>query len=219
MELSLDDIEQIETIKWPTKLNLSIGAFYVKDIEDAYPLNLAIDEVIGYYVAKEIGLMCPKYQIVMPYNDDEEVFVISEDLNNYGKFVDAFNLGVLREHNASLPSIEKFLEKKFLNNSTYGNKIPEVFSDIIKMYVFDILFCNWDRRSNNWGLIFTNDNMQISILDNENLLDNDFNHAISSQVDGVVWLKDSSSQFEQRISEVINYMYELSVSVKKDEKK
>lgn len=34
--------------------------------------------------------------------------------------------------------------------------------------------------------------------------------------EGVVWLKDSSSQFEQRISEVINYMYELSVSVKKD---
>ncbi len=188
MKLSLDDIEQIETIKEPTKLNLSAGSFYAKQIIDTYPINLAIAEVLGSYIAKEIGLFCPKYQIIFPYNDDEEVFVISEDLNNYGKFVDAFSLGLLREHNASLYGIWDFLEKKYLNDPVYGSKIPKLFNDIIKMYLFDILFCNWDRRSNNWGIIFTDDDMQLAIFDNEFLLENDINHVISSQVDGVDWL-------------------------------
>ena len=191
MNLTLDDIEQIETIKGPTKLDLSIGSFYAKRIEDTYSLNLAIGEVLGYYIAKEIGLMCPKCQIVMPYNDDEEVLVISEDLNKYGKFINAFSLGLLREHNASLYGIWSFLEKKYLKDPVYGTKIPEVFNDIIKMYIFDILFCNWDRRSNNWGLIFTKDNMQLAIFDHEFLLENDIPHVISSQVDGVDWLNKS----------------------------
>lgn len=206
MELSLYDIIKIAQVNWPKKLDLSIGSFYVKKIEDAYPLDLAITEVLGSYIAKEIGLMCPKYKIVMPDNKDEEVFAISEDLNKYGKFITAFDLGLLREHNASLLSIEKFLEKKFLNNPTYSSKIPEVFNDIIKMYVFDILFCNWDRRSNNWGLIFTKDTMQLAILDNENLLDNDFNHTISSQDNGVEWLKNIKRAMtnEQRKERLIN---------------
>ena len=206
MELSLYDIIKIAQVNWPTKLDLSIGSFYVKNIEDAYPLNLAIGEVLGYYISKEIGLICPKYNIVMPDNKDEEVFVISEDLNNYGKFINAFDLGLLREHNASLSSIEKFLEKKFLNDPVYGSKIPEVFKDIIKMYIFDILFSNWDRRSNNWGLIFTKDNMQLAILDNENLLDSDFNHTISSQDNGVEWLKDfkRAMTIEERKAKIIN---------------
>ena len=203
MNLTLDDIEQIETIKGPTKLDLSIGSFYAKQIIDTYPINLAIAEVLGSYIAKEIGLFCPKYQIVLPYNDDEEVFVISEDLNNYGKFVDAFNLGLLKEYNASLYGIWDFLEKKYLNNPIYGSKIPKVFNDIIKMYIFDILFCNWDRRSNNWGIIFNEDNMQLAIFDNEFLLENDINHIISSQVDGVEWLnktKIAMNQNRRRIS-------------------
>ena len=58
----------------------------------------------------------------------------------------------------------------------------------IYIYLFDILFCNWDRRSNNWGIIFTDDDMQLAIFDNEFLLENDINHVISSQVDGVDWL-------------------------------
>ena len=206
MELSLYDIIKIAQVNWPKKLDLSIGSFYVKNIENEYPLNLAIGEVLGYYIAKEIGLMCPKYQIVMPDNKDEEVLVISEDLNNYGKFINAFDLGLLREHNASLSSIEKFLEKKFLNNPVYGSKIPEVFNDIVKMYIFDILLCNWDRRSNNWGLIFTKDNMQLTIFDNENLLENDFNHTISSQDNGVEWLKNIKRAMtdEERKERLIN---------------
>ena len=197
MNLTLDDIEQIETINSPTKLDLSIGSFYAKQIIDTYPMNLAIGEVLGSYIAKEIGLFCPKYQIVLPYNDDEEVFVISEDLNNYGKFIDAFNLGLLKEHNASLYGIWDFLEKKYLKDPIYGTKIPEVFNDIIKMYIFDILFCNWDRRSNNWGLIFTEDNMKLAIFDNEFLLENDINHIISSQVDGVEWLNNTKMAMNQ----------------------
>lgn len=206
MELSLYDIIKIAQVNWPTRLDLSIGSFYVKNIEDAYPLNLAIDEILGYYIAKEIGLMCPKYQIVMLDNKDGEVFVISEDLNNYGKFINAFDLGLLREHNASLFSIENFLEKKFINDPVYSSKIPEVFNDVIKMYIFDILLCNWDRRSNNWGLIFTKDTMQLTIFDNENLLDRDFNHTISSQVDGVAWLKDFKRAMtdEERKERLIN---------------
>lgn len=211
MELSLYDIIKIAQVNWPKKLDLSIGSFYVKNIEDAYPLNLAIGEVLGYYIAKDIGLMCPKYKIVMPDNKDEEVFVISEDLNNYGKFISAFDLGLLREQNASLSSIEKFLEKNFLNNPVYGSKIPEVFNNIIKMYIFDILLCNWDRRSNNWGLIFTKDNMQLAIFDNENLLDRDFNHTISSQDNGVEWLKNikramtDDERKERLISDLTNF--------------
>ena len=81
-----------------------------------------------------------------------------------------------------------FFRKKYLNDPVYGPKIPKVFNDIIKMYLFDILFCNWDRRSNNWGLIFTDDDMQLAIFDNEFLLENDISHTISSQVDGVDWL-------------------------------
>lgn len=206
MELSLHDIIKIAQVNLPKKLDLSGGSFYGKRIEDAYPLNLAIGEVLGYYIAKEIGLMCPKYQIVMPDNKDEEVFVISEDLNNYGKFINAFDLGLLREHNASLSKIENFLEKKFINDPIYGNKIAEVFRDVIKMYIFDILLCNWDRKSNNWGLIFTKDSMKLTILDNENLLDSDFNHTISSQNDGVRWLKDfkRAMTIEERKEKLIN---------------
>lgn len=206
MELSFYDIIKISQINRPTKLDLSIGSFYAKKIEDAYPLDLAVGEVLGSYIAKEIGLMCPKYQIVMSDNKDEEVFVISEDLSNYGKFINAFDLGLLREHNASLAKIENFLEKKFLNNLAYSSKISEVFRDVIKMYIFDILLCNWDRKSNNWGLIFTKDSMKLSILDNENLLDSDFNHTISSQNDGIGWLKDFKRAMtnEERKEKLIN---------------
>ena len=50
MNLTLDDIEQIETINSPTKLDLSIGSFYAKQIIDTYPINLAIAEVLGSYI-------------------------------------------------------------------------------------------------------------------------------------------------------------------------
>ncbi len=186
MDLIKEDIAKVKQMPFGQFIDLSMGKVYVKEFcteqkNYFHPLDLAINELIGSKIAKEMGLMCPTYKIVMPDSEkDYKVYVVSDDLNNYGKFYTFEALGMPFGIGMSLYGIWDFLEyKKILNKN--------IFTDIIKVYIYDILLGNRDRLHFNWGLIFMSDKkVQLAIFDNECILDYHL-PAVSSEVSGDEW--------------------------------
>ena len=186
MDLIEEDIAKIRQMRFGQFADLRMGKVYVKEFfveQKNYfcHLDLAINEVIGSKIAKEMGLMCPTYKVVMPDREKSyKVYVVSDDLNNYGKFYTFEDLEMPFGIGMSIYEIRDFLEyKKILNEN--------IFADIIKVYIYDILLGNRDRFHFNWGLIFMNDNkVQLAIFDNECILDYHL-PAVSSEVSGDAW--------------------------------
>lgn len=212
MNLIEEDITKIKQMRFGQFANLSMGKVYVKEFfveQRNYfrHLDLAINEVIGSKIAKEIGLICPTYKIVMPDSEkDYKVYAVSDDLNNYGKFYTFEALEMPFGIGMSLYEIWDFLEyKKILNEN--------IFTDIIKVYIYDILLGNRDRLHFNWGLIFMSDKkVQLAIFDNECILDYHL-PAVSSQVSGDEWdsiIKNTRNNKETLKEEIRHFLTESS---------
>lgn len=195
MKLTKSDIEKICKVELATKLDLSIGTYYAKkayDTENRYNgIDLAINELINSEILKQIKINCPDIEIVMPkITDESEVFILSEDLATLGKFKTAWTLGLKRTDSSSLYSIWNFLCEKYRDNEKIMAKIPEIFEEIVTIYLYDIFMGNWDRLADNWGLIFNEDESEIidfAVFDNEYHLDN-FMPNISTLPNGYDWL-------------------------------
>lgn len=141
-------------------VNLSIGKFYIKNSNKAY----ALKELIGARIATTIfELKCPDYYVVLINGD---YFVLSKDLNLEGNFLTLEKIGIEKYDN-SLYDAWHILEQK------YGKAFNEMI-DFIKIYIFDVLFHNLDRKAQNLGILFLPDkSRKVVIFDNELMLSND----------------------------------------------
>ena len=161
MKISKTDLINLKDVKTSQKIILNNQKYFAKPAYSANkiytPLNTACNELIGYEIAKEFGLLCPKYYIVS--DEDENYYILSEDLNKYGFFATAEDIGLNSVDGSSLYTIWDFLE------SHYGNN-PQLFNDVIKMYIMDLFLSNSDRRPANWGIIYNHKQMQLAIFDN-----------------------------------------------------
>lgn len=158
INLTDSDKELIKNLEYPKLVNLSIGQFYIKRINPERGLK----ELLGKEVATQMGLITPNCQIIII---DGWEYLLSEDLNDYGKFVNAedMEIGEGIEDYCSLSEAKVILDKYCI-----GNEV----NNLIKIYIFDIIFKHFDRNTRNWGLIIISpDNIpKLVVLDNEYLL-------------------------------------------------
>lgn len=181
INITENDKEIIRHLGYPKIVNLSCGSYLVKkDFQ-----NTSINELIGKKLADIMGLTCPRYFIV---EIDNEKYLLSEDLNQYGRFTPALDFGEKYDddyesyplgklyqdetwydedakkilHGNSLYDVWSFLEHNYPSNIS-----KELMNEILKVYIFDILFLNYDRDARNWGILTGKDHVNIIILDNE----------------------------------------------------
>lgn len=135
--LTLEDKEIIKHLGYPKLVSLSSGSYLIKGV-----LCLeGFKELLGYELAKLFNLFCPKYELIKLENN---YYSLSEDINKYGKFVTANSIVTYEDVTTSLYEIWNSLESKYSNT-------PELMGDLIKIYIFDMLFLNYDRSVDNWG--------------------------------------------------------------------
>ncbi len=158
INLSENDREIIKHMGYPKKLDLSVGSFYVKLVGPERGLK----ELLGAEIATQMGLITPICEVVVV---DGMEYLLSEDLNKYGHFINAeeMDIGDLVEEYCSLNEAKDVLEKE------YGMTCE--ISNLLRIYIFDIIFMHFDRNKRNWGVILLPDNHpKLVILDNEYLL-------------------------------------------------
>ncbi len=171
MKLIDNDIDKIKKCGFPRNISLSFGDFYIKgkNLQVEYPLLYGINEIISSYVLRKMGLLVPHIYLV---KIDNYYYILSEDLDNYGTYLSAKSLGITTEIFPSLYEIWYLLEEKF-------GDVSDLIIDIVKMYLFDILFSNPDRHDENWGVVFRDNEMRVALIDHEFILSDEL-HAISS---------------------------------------
>lgn len=111
-------------------------------------------ELVMERISNLIGLKCAHYESI---EVSGRRCYLSEALDNDGNFYTAEMLNIEGE---SLFEIHRRLFTLF------KDKANALFYDVVKMYILDILFINYDRNNDNWGVI-ANKDPQIGILDND----------------------------------------------------
>lgn len=115
-------------------------------------------ELIANKLAALLNIKCLEYISILIADLS---YYFSKDLNAEGTFYTLSELGVL---DSSLSAHLQGLNDIFPNN-------PELIDDIIKIYLFDILFMNSDRNPGNIGLLVSRKGPKIIMLDNEFIFD------------------------------------------------
>lgn len=130
-------------------LYISGNNYFVKKDEN-------LKEYLGYKLAKLCGLKCIEYNVI---NINDTFYIISRDINETMTFTSAHPLiGAYHELSLIINDLKKL-------PYTTSNTIQ----DLLKMYLFDLLFLNGDRHNRNWGLININGEYRVLIFDNENI--------------------------------------------------
>ncbi len=78
--------------------------------------------------------------------------------NEYDKLVE------YNKHN-NLKNVKKYLKKMFKNEKL----VQEMTTDLVKMFTLDVLTCNGDRHTTNWGILMSNNARIAPLFDHENL--------------------------------------------------
>lgn len=130
------------------EINISGINYFVKPDDE-------LKEVIGYYLARLFHLNCAKYRSVKINNKN---YSISADLNYHSLFMLA--------HTFSFDDMELNEIIEALRSLSFFNENLE--KDMIRMYLYDILFMNDDRHDRNWGLKFLKE-ARLVLLDNGNI--------------------------------------------------
>ena len=130
------------------EMNISGLNYFVKPDDE-------FKEIIGYHFAKMLDLDCVKYQSIKVNHKN---YVVSKDLKEQSKFMLAhfFSFNGM-ELNEILDALRSF---PFFNEN--------LEKDVMKMYLYDILFMNDDRHDRNWGLKFLKE-ARLVLLDNGNI--------------------------------------------------
>lgn len=132
-----------------TELKIKGNNYFIKPDDN-------LKEVIGYYLAKSLGLNCIEYFSIKVGN---KRYSISRDINELCPFVIA---ETLVKECFELPIILEIFDEIGLANN-------DLIKDILKMYIYDLLFLNEDRHSGNWGLVKEKEIYKLILYDNQNL--------------------------------------------------
>ena len=134
-----------------------INYYFKKDkcMENAF-LELVVEQM-----AKLVGIKCAHYERTEVYG--AYYYYLSEDLNTLGEFKLACEVLGNNQENNSLYGIWANIE------ALYPQNTPFIMQEIIKIYFFDLLMMNWDRKLTNWGFIFLDENSFYPVI-----FDNDY---------------------------------------------
>lgn len=133
-----------------------------------YTDGLKYSEIIAEKALKILGIRCAHYDAA---KIDDDIYLFSEHLNTKGK--------ILIEKNFSDVSNSLYAIWNMLENF-YGNA-EDAMDDLIKIYLFDILFMNSDRNIGNFLIVKENDRkIRIYAIDNEFILDPDCDVTLTS---------------------------------------
>lgn len=155
--------KDIELLKFKTndvvvkKVSLSTGEYYAKycTIQDAFM------ELLGNRVFDLVGIKCPKYQYVPGAH-----CVISEDVNNFDKFYNPFDLNM---NGHTLRNVKNKIGGQYIQGR-FTNYI-EICLQIDIMHFIDILFSNIDRHISNFGFSLKEDGTgYLVVYDNADFL-------------------------------------------------
>ncbi|MCI5967653.1 MAG: HipA domain-containing protein [Tenericutes bacterium] len=113
----------------------------------------------------------------------------------------------------NLEAIWDALEYRYANNPNKDQIISDLMNQIVNMFIFDIIICNYDRHSDNWEIMESSDEIKLSpIYDNEGILTTSGKNAFVSmgleeKTYSMIWKtiadfqKVSSSEFSDIIKE------------------
>lgn len=120
-------------------------------------------------LAKSVGINCAHYELVFA---NGSYYTFSKEISPF------FNTGEkLGFESHSLYSIWSEFEKKGYNN------VYDVMLNFIRIYLFDLLFLNGDRKSDNWGIVLKEGNAELYILDNEFSFDDFYPPQLTAHVE------------------------------------
>lgn len=158
LKLNNKDRDIINYLGYPKVVELSCGRYLIKRIN----MIDGIKELLGSFIGKQFNINVPNNNIV---NIENNWYLLSEDLNKLGNFIPASAKFELGKEDISLTEVWQILEE----NENYD---ANLVYNVVKIYMFDILFKNTDRRLDNWGFIKKSDNSeQVVMFDFENCLD------------------------------------------------
>ena len=162
-----------ELLKDPKNLPLKYlegnNIMYIReDLEDE-----GLNELLGFQLAKIFALNCQFHELT---TIDKQNYIVSNSIENCGEFLIYYDFSLNDSNN--LDDIKNNLKANF-NNS---NELEE---DLIKLYIFDLLFCNCGRHPINWGVLKTKYKNKLYVLENLYLFDTLYKPAICSGEDNV----------------------------------
>lgn len=147
-----------------------------KRLENCY------NELIAEKIAKKLNIPCSHY-IYSTYEGfvgvsselfDTSNFVSMKELfkNVYGKVIESDGYEDLEYYTKNdLESIWNALKIKCIKEKIPKEKVKTLMTQIIKIFMFDMLIANSDRHTDNLGLIITNNSIEVAkIFDNEEML-------------------------------------------------
>lgn len=201
-----------------------VFSFRYNDKEYFYKYNentALYNELVAEELAQDFGIDHVNYYLALfdnhqgyiseSYKKDNVDYIFGSDLlyECYGYMTENRNI----EEFNNLESIWDALEYRYANNPNKNQIISDLMNQIVNMFIFDIIICNYDRHSNNWEIIESDNEIKLApIYDNEGILVTNDNNALVSmlleeKVHGILWKaisdfqKVSSSEFTDLIKE------------------
>lgn len=155
--------------------------YFYKYNEKIIPYSELIAEELAY----DFGLECASYSLAElngkkgvishSYNEKNTNYISGSDilLNSYSeklKLNDSYKEFEIENYN-NLEAIWDALEKRYYNNPNRSKIVSKLMYQIINMFIFDIIICNYDRHSDNWKIMESNSEISLApIYDNEGIL-------------------------------------------------
>lgn len=149
--------------------------YYFKFDSLSNPLN----ELICYYIAKDMGLDSVFYDLAMiggfagnlskDYKVKNAKYISGEEIiNSVDKMVDAYKYNNLR-------GIWHCLEVYFKDYPNMQEIVAKLMMKIVKLFIFDLITGHEDRHEENWGVvIYENGDVDLQpIFDNSRSLEDD----------------------------------------------
>ena len=130
------------------------GTTIIKGKKYYYKRNDAYVEILMEKIADLFKLHHAHY---IPVTEGNRNYYISEDLNNIGPFITAYDAGIMT---SNYNQIKKYFAK-------YPNDFGSLTTDLTKMFFMDLLTENIDRNNDNWGFIKKDGKIDLYILDND----------------------------------------------------
>lgn len=209
--MALSEYEQMQILKSKVlKLEFNGEPSFIKE-------NNFLTEIIGAKLCSILGIRCAEYRAFLI---EDTYYVASRDLNLDGNFILANEFLTERENN--ITDIIAYFKNNFAN-------YEELKLEILKVFLFDIMFLNSDRYTENWGLL----NGHIIVLDNAGIFSNDSftlmgeSHQVTTSYDNLIralnniegcseilddFLKITPDYFSELISEIES---SLNIKIKK----
>lgn len=163
------DLDELD-IKIKKEIYFSYGMIFTYQGEDYYykgnkTLDSIYNEILAKKIADKLGISCCEYYLGSYYEDMGSISkMISDD-----KFISMSNLllssyGITKNKN-NIEDINAMLDNIF--SSEVSEKLK---SDLLNIFLFDVLIGNCDRNSDNYGLILDDNPRFAPLFDNENML-------------------------------------------------